>query len=614
MQKIHLLEESVINKIAAGEVIERPASVVKELMENAIDAGATTITIEAEEGGKSSIKLTDDGCGMSTEDALLCFQRHATSKINTAEDLFSITTLGFRGEGLASIAAVADIVLKTKPKQQDVGTKIAVSAGKILKSEAIAMPDGTSIEVADLFFSVPARKKHLKTMQTELRQIVEVVTRYVLAYPEKTFRFVHQKQDIIFVSATEHLQDTIFALYGRKIAYSMLPVEYQEGNITITGCIGKPTITRADKSLQYIFVNKRPVRNPVIAKAVNDAYHTLLHLDRQPVFVLHITLPPTIIDVNAHPQKTTIRIEKEQELYAAVFAAVRKGLEGMCLTTATVAEEKQKVIQAPLLAKHVVMHEEKQSIFVKEAQTTSAQSLSPQEILERAMEKIEARDMMQHAKQNVHEEQQTKTSVTILPSDVPGTERISSLRLLGCIHRLFYIAENEYGLVIIDQHAAHERVLYEQFMHQFRTKGIAVQELLVPEQIEFSPAELLLLEEQKEILLQFGFFFEAFGGRTMLLRSVPAVLGKIINKDVVHDILAQLDEKTTALDHFKEEKLIRSACRAAVKAQDIVHEEEMKQIIMQLQQCKQPFTCPHGRPTMIQMSVPELERKFKRVV
>lgn len=593
MQKIHLLDDVVINKIAAGEVIERPASVVKELMENAIDAGATTITVEAEEGGKSSIKVTDDGCGMSTEDTLLCFQRHATSKINTAEDLFSITTLGFRGEGLASIAAVADIVLKTKQKQQDVGTKVAVSAGKILKSEAIAMPDGTSIEVTDLFFSVPARKKHLKTMQTELRQIVDVVTRYVLAYPEKTFRFVHQKQEILFVSATEHLQDTILTLYGRKIAYCMLPVEYQEGNITITGCIGKPTITRADKSLQYIFVNKRPVRNPVIAKAVNDAYHTLLHLDRQPVFVLHITLPPTIIDVNAHPQKTTIRIEKEQELYAAVFAAVRKGLEGMCL--ATVAEEKQKVIQAPLLAKQVVMHEEKQSIFVKEAQTTSGQSLSPQEILERAMEKIETQHTIQHAKQNAQKEQH-------------------SLRLLGCVHRLFYIAENEYGLVIIDQHAAHERVLYEQFMHQFRTKGIAVQELLVPEQIEFSPAELLLLEEQKEILQQFGFFFEAFGGRTMLLRSVPAVLGKIINKDLVHDILAQLDEKTTALDHFKEEKLIRSACRAAVKAQDIVHEEEMKHIVLQLQQCKQPFTCPHGRPTMIQMSVPELERKFKRVV
>lgn len=612
MQKIHLLEESVINKIAAGEVIERPASVVKELMENAIDAGATTITIEAEEGGKSSIKLTDDGCGMSTEDALLCFQRHATSKINTAEDLFSITTLGFRGEGLASIAAVADIVLKTKPKQQDVGTKIAICAGKILKSEAIAMPDGTNIEVTDLFFSVPARKKHLKTMQTELRQIVEVVTRYVLAYPEKTFRFVHQKQDIIFVSATEHLQDTILALYGRKIAYSMLPVEYQENTIGVHGFIGKPALSRADKTLQHLFVNKRPVRNPVIAKAVNDAYHTLLHLDRQPVFVLHITLPPTIIDINAHPQKTTIRIEREQELYAAVFAAVRKGLEGMCL--ATVAEEKQKVIHAPLLAKQVIMHEEKQSIFVKEASTPSAQLLSPQQILERAMEKIEAQHTIQPAKQNAQEEQQTKTSVTILPSEVPGTERISSLRLLGCIHRLFYIAENEYGLVIIDQHAAHERVLYEQFMQQFMTKGIAVQELLVPEQIEFSPAELLLLEEQKEILLQFGFFFEAFGGRTMLLRSVPAVLGKIINKDVVHDILAQLDEKTTALDHFKEEKLIRSACRAAVKAQDVVHEEEMKQIVLQLQQCKQPFTCPHGRPTMIQMSVPELEKKFKRVV
>ncbi len=588
MQIIHLLEESVINKIAAGEVIERPASVVKELMENAIDAGATTITIEADEGGKSYIKVTDDGWGMSTEDALLCFQRHATSKIHTAEDLFSVTTLGFRGEGLASITAVADVVLKTKSKHQELGTKMVVSAGKILKSETIAMPDGTSIEVANLFCSVPARKKHLKTIQTELRQIADLVTRYALAYPEKTFRFVHQGQNILFTTATEHSMDTILTIYGKKIAYSMLPVEHHEGNVRVTGFIGKPTLNRADKTLQHIFVNKRPIRNSLIAKAVSDAYHTLLHLDRQPVFILQVALPPSIIDVNAHPQKTTVRIEKEQELYAAVFAAVRKGLYGMHL--ATVAEERQKSVQALLLARQFTVSEEKQSVFAKE------------------IEKIEKLNTKQYAQ----EEQQR--SVTILPPSVPRTDRISSLRILGCIHRLFYIAENEYGLVIIDQHAAHERVLYEQFMQQYRAKNIAVQELLAPEPMEFSPSELLLLEEQKEVFQHLGFFFEAFGGRTILLRTVPTVLGKIVNKGVVHDILAQFEDKTTVLDALKEEKIIRSACRAAVKAQDVVHEEEMKQIVLQLQQCKQPFTCPHGRPTMIQLSVPELERKFKRVV
>jgi DNA mismatch repair protein MutL len=274
-----------------------------------------------------------------------------------------------------------------------------------------------------------------------------------------------------------------------------------------------------------------------------------------------------------------------------------------------VIEEKQKSIQAPLLARQFTVSEEKQSVFAKENLPNVALStLSPQELLERAIEKIEKQNTKQHAQE---EEQRP---VTILPPSVPGTDRISSLRLLGCIHRLFYIAENEYGLVIIDQHAAHERVLYEQFMQQYRAKNIAVQELLVPQQMEFSPSELLLLEEQKEALQRLGFFFEAFGGRTILLRSVPAVLGKIVNKEVVHDILAQFEDKTTVLDELKEEKIIRSACRAAVKAQDVVHEEEMKQIVLQLQQCKQPFTCPHGRPTMIQLSVPELERKFKRVV
>lgn len=587
---IKLLEESVINKIAAGEVIERPASVIKELVENAIDAKANSITVEVDEGGKSRIKVIDDGTGMGKSDAELCIQRHATSKIEFADDLFNIRTLGFRGEGLASIVAVAQVVLKTKTKEQETGIKITASGGKILKKEDVAIQNGTSVEVSDLFFNVPARKKHLKTMQTELRQITELITRYALAYPEKMFRLMHHGNDLLFSPSAEPL-DNLLTMFGKDAAYAMIPVEYTQKDITVKGFVGNPTLTRADKTMQHIFVNRRPIKNDVIVKAVTDAYHTLLHLERQPVFVLNVDIKPAIIDVNVHPQKTTIRIEKENELYDTLFNAVRNSLDSSKLIP--VVESRETFIQAPLIAKNI--EEEKQTVFEQVEQT-------PQDILEKAIQKMT-------------EEKAVEVKPVAVPKpETKASEKISKLKLIGCVHDVFYIAQNELGLVIIDQHAAHERVMYEKLMQQFGDGKIAVQELLEPEQIDFSPTEMLLLKENIETLSELGFVFDEFGGNTMLLRTVPFIFGKNMPKEVVHDVLAQLGEKSNALDQIKEEKIIRSACRAAVKARDVVHENEMKKILDDLRLCRQPFTCPHGRPTMIQFTVPELEKKFKRVV
>ena len=587
---IKLLEESVINKIAAGEVIERPASVIKELVENAIDAKANSITVEVDEGGKSRIKVIDDGTGMGKSDAELCIQRHATSKIEFADDLFNIHTLGFRGEGLASIVAVAQVVLKTKTKEQETGIKITASGGKILKKEDVAIQNGTSVEVSDLFFNVPARKKHLKTMQTELRQITELITRYALAYPEKMFRLMHHGNDLLFSPSAEPL-DNLLTIFGKNAAYAMIPVEYTQKDITVKGFVGNPTLTRADKTMQHIFVNRRPIKNDVIVKAVTDAYHTLLHLERQPVFVLNVDIKPAIIDVNVHPQKTTIRIEKENELYDTLFNAVRNSLDSSKLIP--VVESRETFIQAPLIAKNI--EEEKQTVFEQVEQT-------PQDILEKAIQKMT-------------EEKAVEVKPVAVPKpETKASEKISKLKLIGCVHDVFYIAQNELGLVIIDQHAAHERVMYEKLMQQFGDGKIAVQELLEPEQIDFSPTEMLLLKENIETLSELGFVFDEFGGNTMLLRTVPFIFGKNMPKEVVHDVLAQLGEKSNALDQIKEEKIIRSACRAAVKARDVVHENEMKKILDDLRLCRQPFTCPHGRPTMIQFTVPELEKKFKRVV
>lgn len=617
MPRIKLLDEALINKIAAGEVIERPASLVKELMENAVDADATSITVEADEGGKSRIKVTDNGCGMEKEDSLLCLERHATSKIATTDDLFNIKTMGFRGEALASIAAVSELVLKTKTKENKVGFKILATGGRILETQEVAVPEGTSVEVTNLFFNVPARKKHLKTIQTELRQITELMTKFALCYPEKSFKFVHQGQELLFSPATTNSLDAVLLLYGKKVAYGMLPVDSSHNEIVVRGFLSKPTLTRGDKTIQHIFINKRAVKNQIITKAVYDAYHTLLHLDNHPLFVLHVAIVPSLLDVNVHPQKAVIRVEKEQELYTAVFNAVRSALDTAKLIP-VIAEEKPATVQAPLITKQYSsfsVAEEKQAFFKKEQQEEDKENadVNPQEIFEKIVERFTNAETLLQEQEKEKRNTAEETPTTTTTSAVSGTERISSLKLIGCIQDTFYLAENELGLVIIDQHASHERVLYEKFMQQFYEKNIPVQELLAPEEMEFSPTEMLVLQENKEVLERLGFLFEEFGRNTMLLRTIPSVLGRFIDKEVVHEILVQLGEKTS-LDMVKEEKIIRNACRAAVKAHDVVHLPEMKTILQQLQQCRQPFTCPHGRPTMIQFTIPELEKKFKRVV
>ena len=620
MPKIKLLDDALINKIAAGEVVERPASVVKELVENSIDAGATTITVEIEEGGKSKIRVTDNGSGMEKDDALLCIERHATSKIADAEDLFKITTMGFRGEALASIAAIAELSLKTKTKTAQTGFKVLASGGKFMESHDIAMPDGTNIKVTNLFFNVPARKKHLKTIQTELRQVAELMTKYALAYPEKTIKLMHGQQEILFSPATTNAIDRILSVYGKKVTYGMLPVNYTYTEIEIKGFLSKPTITRNDKENQHTFFNHHAVKNNIISKAVYDAYHTLLHLENHPLFILNVTINPGLIDVNVHPQKAVIRVERENELYLAVFNAVRNTLDNAKLVP-IIAEEKPTFTQAPLMAKQFTVQEEKQTFFAgrendKTQQEESASEISAQEMLDRALQKVVGAEAQNSEEKSNEEEkeQDSSASLTTVASAIAGTERISTLKLIGRIHNVFYLAENELGLIIIDQHAAHERVLYEKFMEQYYGKNIKTQELLVPEEIDFSPAEMLLYKENKKYIEQLGFHLEEFGRNTLLLRTVPSILGRLIDKETIHEIMVQINDKAMLLNEVQEEKIIRTACRAAVKANDVVHLQEMQTILQQLQKCKQPFTCPHGRPTMIQFTIPELEKKFKRVV
>ncbi len=561
MPKIQILDDTLINKIAAGEVVEKPASVVKELIENSIDAKATKITIEVNEGGKSLIRITDNGMGMDRYDAPLSIQRHATSKLKSTLDLFGINTLGFRGEALASIASVSRILLQTKTSSSDSGLLIEVDSGILKTEKEISCPNGTIIEICDLFFNVPARKKHLKTIQTEFKYILDIITRYALAYPNIHFKLFHNNNTILNSPSTSDLLNNIATIYGSSTAKSLLPVDFVKSDIKVNGYISEPYKSRSDKSMQSIYVNGRYINNDLITKAVYEAYETRLMVNKHPIFILNISIDPMIIDVNVHPQKTVIRIEKEDALFQAVLDAVKLSLD----STINVPEVKIKETNSRL-------------VFDKEFKITKEN-------------------------QSFLKEKETITQ-----------DNVEKIKLIGKIKNTYYIAENKEGMLIIDQHAAHERVMYEKFLKQFKDNNIKLQELLKPIMLETTPAESIIIENNLGLLKSLGFNIESFGKNSFLLRTTPSILGKQLDKNILFEIIPQLESKTTKIDKIKQEKIIRSACRAAVKANDVVEVTQMIDILNDLQKLDNPFTCPHGRPTMVKYTLYELEKMFKRVV
>lgn len=587
------LTEDLINKIAAGEVVERPASVVKELIENAIDAQATRIIIEVFDGGKERITVADNGIGMNHADAKLCLERHTTSKIKNTLDLFNIHTLGFRGEALASIAAVSKLDLQTKDETSDVGICIKTEGGKLISEEQIALPRSTSVEVTDLFFNVPARKKHLKSTATELKNIVDVATRYALLYPQIAFKLCHDGTILINVPTTPELLQRIASMYGARLVQDLLAVGYTKGDITVEGFISKPAAARNDRSLQHIYINKRWVRNDIISKAIYDACHTVLFLEKQPIVILNITIDPTKMDVNVHPTKTTVRLDKEQDVYQAVYEAVREVLYTKVLMPEVVLQERKRDAQSSL---HVPVHAPlSKPLFDREVQT-------PLPVHQEAQNATPSTGGL-----SLHQPQRSSQHTSL-----SGTPQ-QKLRILGRIKETFIVGENDLGMVLIDQHAMHERIMYEKFMEQFFAKSIQKQELLQPIPIELTPSEQVTLHAHTALFSGLGFDVEKFGQHTLVIRTWPSVFGRMQRKELMYDLLAELHEKPLKTDEIKEERLVRRACRSAVKAHDSLELPEIYAMIEELHRCKMPYTCPHGRPTMIQFTAYELEKKFKRV-
>ncbi|MEK6940217.1 MAG: DNA mismatch repair endonuclease MutL [Nanoarchaeota archaeon] len=592
MSKIVLLPEDLINKIAAGEVIERPASVIKELIENSLDAGATKITVELEDYGKKRIKITDNGEGMSAEDAERSILRHATSKIHSAEDLFSIKTLGFRGEALASIAAVSKLHITTKQKNVLEGFALQIEAGQIINRNITAAEQGTILDVQDIFFNTPARKKFLKTDAVELKHCLDVVTHYALANPAAYFKFIHNHYTLLHSPALNDARSTIASIYGVQTAKELLEVEYEDEKVKMSGFISKPYHVRNDKNQQVLFVNGRWIKNSDITGAVYDGYHSTLFVNKHPVFVLHLQLDPETIDVNVHPQKQEIKIEQKEEVAKAVSLAVQEALQNnQLMPTADINTEQQITFGTPIPRKEV-------KATVKYPFEPSAQTVF-------AVEETAAEygDNSRIENEPVVAEQYQSNEL--------APEKLPAMKLLGQVHKTYFLAETEGGLFYIDQHAAHERVMYESLLKQFLYGKIEVQQLLQGEVIDVSLSEKILLKEKQQELKQLGFELEYFGGNAFAVKTIPLVFGKVKVKELLHDLLSMLENKKSILEK-KEEILTRMACRAAVMAGDIVTIPQMEKILKELNQTKLPYTCPHGRPTLMKVTVDELEKKFRR--
>lgn len=588
---IRVLDQATVNKIAAGEVVERPASVVKELVENSIDASAQSIRIDliASKNEITSISVTDDGTGMDRENALLAFTPHATSKITEIHDLDTIRTLGFRGEALASIAAVARVTLITRPRDDDLaaGTRIVIAGGAVLENNAVGAPGGTTILVEDLFYNTPARKKFQKSRATELAHIIGMLEGIILAHPYIAFRLTYNGAEQIVTGRNATRLDTIARIYGAATARELVPISTTAPLVAITGHLSRPSLSRKDRDRIFLSINGRYVSSPAITNAIKEGYGTLLPKDRFPVAFLALEIDTTLVDVNVHPTKKLVRISREPEIAAAIRDALRKTLAGHDLIPD---------IRAPAPVQPAIPE-----IFPSEPRplTYTFDNAQPQTVSEPT-----------HA--GITDSDRRLRQTELAPGPEPTTS-LPPLQVIGEFGGIYILATTASGeLLIIDQHAAHERILYEIAGQQDSTSK-RVQELIAPVILHRTPRESAVLVELLPALRNEGFQIEEFGKDTFLVRSVPVVLGKLEDTSLLEDIISDLVSTDRGERVDNRERITRIvACRGAIKAGTVCTPEQCQRVADQLRLTKNPFTCPHGRPTIIRFSREQLDGMFKR--
>lgn len=601
---IHLLPEEVAARIAAGEVVERPASVVKELVENSLDAGATRVEVETRTGGRDLIRVRDNGHGIPAGEVELAFRRHATGKLETAADLERIATLGFRGEALASIASVSRVTCATRHRDEDVGTQIRLEGGSVVSRAATGRPPGTELRIEDLFYNVPARRKFLRSERTERNHIDGFLTRYAIAYPGIAFTLAHDAREILSTPGNGIAQEALLSVYGMDLGTNLLeipPERTSDQPIRVRGFVGPTTVHRANRGYITIFLNGRWIQDLRLTYAIIQAYHTLLPVKRYPVAFVMVTMPVADVDVNVHPAKTEVRFRDADAAFRAVQRAVR----------ATVMDEAPVAAawQPPTLAGDVTAPEPGTTTRARLAALTPAarQIALPQPPAEAE------RTPALIAPASPPQPPGTASVTTVPASPTSAPLQLPPLRIIGQASTMFIIAEGPDGIYLLDQHAAHERVLYERMIADW-TKGTAVsQPLLEPETVSLPVAEASQLEAMLPALLALGLEVEPFGPGTFLVRSMPALLAHLPPADLLADIATNTEARSPIQSEL-EEIIVRRICkRAAVKAGQVLSREEMEHLVRDLEQTANPRTCPHGRPTIVQITVEQLIRQFGRV-
>ena len=669
MPRIELLDQITIDKIAAGEVIERPASVVKELVENAIDAGATAVVVEIEEGGIALMRITDNGCGIEPQDVRNAFLRHSTSKIRCAEDLMKISSLGFRGEALSSISAVSQVELITKTKESLYGTRYVIEGGKEKTIEETGAPNGTTFIVRQLFYNTPARRKFLRTAMTEASHINDLLIRLALSHPEISFEFINNRQTKLHTSGNGNLKDVIYHIYGREVAANILEIDEKVNGIHVKGYLGKPIISRGNRNFENYFVNGRYVKSNIIAKAIEDGYKDFTMQHKYPFVVFHLQMDQNAIDVNVHPTKMELRFSNQQEVYNTLYGMIRERLLKRELVPQVELPERKPVPKVEIKLESKVApvktqvvkeskpsygeeknldyfmkkmkervnsyHNQNSHAEVKNTTAVSEKAIQNEKIkqavtnkiakevkkTERALEKQDNITNQTEIKQSKNEEKTERTlknneQLSLFDKKIVEVDIRQEYKIIGQVFDTYWLLQFRENLYIIDQHAAHERVLYERTLKSLKGREYTSQYLSPPIILSLTMQETATLDTFKDNFTKIGFEIESFGGNEYAVRAVPDNLFGIAKKELLIEMLDSLSEgiaANTAADLI-DEKIASMSCKAAVKGNAKLSLAEVDSLMAELLKLENPYHCPHGRPTIIAMSKKELEKKFKRIV
>ena len=696
---INILDDLTINKIAAGEVVERPSSVVKELLENAIDSGATQVVVDITDGGKKCIKISDNGSGILSSEVEKCFLRHATSKIKEIDDLYDLYSFGFRGEALASISAVSNIEMITKTKEEVIGTKIELSGSKIIKKEPIGTKDGTTITIKDLFFNTPVRAKFLKSTHAETINISDLINKLAIGNPGVRIKYINNKKLMLNTPGDNKLINVIRSIYGKEITDNLIEVDYEDEKIKIYGYIGNNNIYRSNKNLQHIYINKRYVRSKIILDAINESYKSIIPINKFGVCFLNITINPGEIDVNIHPTKLEVKFQDEKDVYIKIRDLIKNKLLNISLIGKYKSytnnnenyvqnklnhlgennlEEKvetssnQNINQNKIDFEYKTEPKEQDTLSLKEEpkeyNIDEREDLSSFKSFKEALEENETKDenedyetaqnnkfdeisYTQIDNYNSYQEQeqsdyysnmgysdiktsrnseldskldeistqgsfletQDDTLDKIINNSQDSKFRASDFKVIGTILNTYIVLEKGTSMYLLDQHAAHEKVLYEEYMTKFKSQSIDMQMLLDPIVIELSSVDMLDVEKNLNLFMKFGFEIEIFGDNHIMVRGVPNIFGVAQSEKFIFQIIDNIGDLESSYD-LKMDKIASMSCRAAIKANDKIHFDEINSLLSKMEKCENPYTCPHGRPSMVEISKKEIEKMFKRIM